>query len=157
MEANYPEYTILDTVYEGAEVVEARNKVEGYIRANPDMVAGYGNTGGSVLSWSSAKELTGRDDILAVGYDYTKQNLDIVAEGGAVALVAQPLYEEGYMALELIDELLNGKIFNTNEALWYKKLDAPLVYPGGEGAHGVARYYDYFSRSEARFGTSSNY
>ena len=148
---HYPEYTVLDPVYEGAEMVEARNKVEAYIRDNPDMVAGYGKTGGATLPWSQAKELTGREDILVVSYDYTIDNLDVVSEGGAVALIAQPLYDEGYTGLELIDEMLHGKAFNASESLWYQKLDAPLIYPGGEGVHGAAMYYDLYERSAARF------
>ena len=148
---HYPEYTVLDPVSEGAEMVEARNKVEAYIRDNPDMVAGYSKTGGGTVAWAAAKELNGREDILAVGYDYTKKNLDVVSEGGAVALIAQPLYDEGYTGLELIDEMLHGKAFNASESLWYQKLDAPLIYPGGEGVHGAAMYYDLYERSAARF------
>ena len=140
MGAHYPEYTVLGTVFEGAETLEAQNKVDAYIRDNPDMVAGYSKTGGGTVAWAAAKELNGREDILAVGYDYTKKNLDVVSEGGAVALIAQPLYDEGYTGLELIDEMLHGKAFNASESLWYQKLDAPLVYPGGEGVHGAAMY-----------------
>ena len=151
MGAHYPEYTVLGTVFEGAETVEAQNKVDAYIRDNPDMVAGYSKTGGGTVAWAAAKELNGREDILAVGYDYTKKNLDVVSEGGAVALIAQPLYDEGYTGLELIDEMLHGKAFNASESLWYQKLDAPLIYPGGEGVHGAAMYYDLYERSAARF------
>ncbi len=151
MGAHYPEYTVLGTVFEGAETLEAQNKVDAYIRDNPDMVAGYSKTGGGTVAWAAAKELNGREDILAVGYDYTKKNLDVVSEGGAVALIAQPLYDEGYTGLELIDEMLHGKAFNASESLWYQKLDAPLIYPGGEGVHGAAMYYDLYERSAARF------
>ena len=151
MGAHYPEYTVLGTVFEGAETVDAQNKVDAYIRDNPDMVAGYSKTGGGTVAWAAAKELNGREDILAVGYDYTKKNLDVVSEGGAVALIAQPLYDEGYTGLELIDEMLHGKAFNASESLWYQKLDAPLIYPGGEGVHGAAMYYDLYERSAARF------
>ena len=157
MGAHYPEYTVLGTVFEGAETLEAQNKVDAYIRDNPDMVAGYSKTGGGTVAWAAAKELNGREDILAVGYDYTKKNLDVVSEGGAVALIAQPLYDEGYTGLELIDEMLHGKAFNASESLWYQKLDAPLVYPGGEGVHGAAMYYDMYARSEARFGINKQW
>ena len=157
MGAHYPEYTVLGTVFEGAETVDAQNKVDAYIRDNPDMVAGYSKTGGGTVAWAAAKELNGREDILAVGYDYTKKNLDVVSEGGAVALIAQPLYDGGYTGLELIVEMLHGKAFNASESLWYQKLDAPLVYPGGEGVHGAAMYYDMYARSEARFGINKQW
>ena len=137
--------------------VKNTGEVEAYIRDNPDMVAGYSKTGGGTVAWAAAKELNGREDILAVGYDYTKKNLDVVSEGGAVALIAQPLYDEGYTGLELIDEMLHGKAFNASESLWYQKLDAPLVYPGGEGVHGAAMYYDMYARSEARFGINKQW
>ena len=88
---------------------------------------------------------------MVVGYDYTPLNLDVLVDGGVDALVALPIYDSGARSMELIDEMLHGKAFNVSEALWYQKLDAPLIYPGGAGVHDPAYYYDQYTRAEERF------
>ena len=61
-----------------------------YICENPDMVASFGTTENSAQAWAAAKRAAGRDDIVAVGCDYTRSNLDLLEEGGVNALIAQP-------------------------------------------------------------------
>ena len=150
-EEQYPEYTLLDLIGIGAEVDSSRQKLRGYIQANPDMVAGFGPQGGGTSAWAWAKKAADRTDIMVVGYDYTPLNLDVLVDGGVDALVALPIYDSGARSMELIDEMLHGKAFNVSEALWYQKLDAPLIYPGGAGVHDPAYYYDQYTRAEERF------
>ena len=151
-ENNYPEYKLLDLIGVGAEIDSSKQKIEEYILAHPDMVAGFGAQGGGPVSWSSAKKSTGRTDIMVVGYEYTPTNLNILMQGGVDALVALPVYDSGARGMELVDELVNGKVFNLSEATWRISLDTPLIYPDGAGAHDPAYYYDQYARSEMRFG-----
>ena len=89
---------------------------------------------------------------MVVGYEYTPTNLNILMQGGVDALVALPVYDSGARGMELVDELVNGKVFNLSEATWRISLDTPLIYPDGAGAHDPAYYYDQYARSEMRFG-----
>ena len=68
-------------------------------------------------------------------------------------LLVRPVYEAGYVGMELIDELLKGKIYHTDEKLWGQVLPMNIIYPGGEGNHDPARYSAMYARSAARFGS----
>ena len=155
MKRTYPEYTILERRAEGVDVDESARVVTSYIQSTPDMVGAVGWTGGSARSWSTAMARTGRDDVIVVALDYTPLNLDILSAGKVDALVSQPLYEEGYVGLELIDNMLQGKAYNLSENLWTQQLNNCMIQNGGEGVYGPSFYYDLFARSEARFGSAA--
>ena len=151
MQHNYPEYTILEVRFEHMDPAKNQTAVTEYICENPDMVASFGTTGNSAQAWAAAKRAAGRDDIVAVGCDYTRSNLDLLEEGGVNALIAQPFYGGGARGMELIDALLCGKRYGASEPLWRQSLDAPLVYPGGAGAHDPAYYRGLHARAQSRF------
>ncbi len=133
-------YKLADTVMEGPEVTEATNKVTSVIQANDDIVAGFGTTGGSPQSWSAAMENTGKTDLVVVGMDYTELNVNLVKEGKISAVVCQPLFPEAQECAAVLYDLFNGKVFNDSEANWFKELDAPLAYVGGEGVNDINSY-----------------
>lgn len=131
-------FKLADTVFEGAEVVEAANKVTGVIQANPDIVAGFGTTGGSPQSWATAMENTGKTDLVVVGMDYTELNIGLVVDGKITAVVCQPLFTEAQASAETLYELFNGKVYA--EAEWFQELPAPIAFKGGEGDQDIESY-----------------
>ncbi len=134
-------YTCADTVFEGAEVTEATNKVTSVIQANQDtIVAGFGTTGGSPQSWSAAMENTGKTDLVVVGMDYTELNVNLVKDGMISAVVCQPLFPEAQECAQVLYDLFNGAVFTGSEAEWFTELDAPLAYVGGEGVNDINSY-----------------
>lgn len=139
-------FTIADTVYEGAEVAEAANKVTGVIQANADIVAGFGTTGGSPQSWATAMQNTGKTDLVVVGMDYTELNVNLVKGGQITAIVCQPLYDEAQACVETLKELFEGKTFNGSESEWFVELDAPLAYVGGEGVNDINSYQEIIDK-----------
>lgn len=139
-------FTIADTVYEGAEVAEAANKVTGVIQANADIVAGFGTTGGSPQSWATAMQNTGKTDLVVVGMDYTELNVNLVKEGQITAIVCQPLYDEAQACVETLKELFEGKTFTGSESEWFVELDAPLAYIDGEGVHDINSYQEIIDK-----------
>ena len=138
--ANAPQFTILNTVFEGGEVTEATNKCTAIISANADLVAAFGTTGGSAQAWNAAITNTGKTNLVVVGVDYTEFNLNTVKEGNISAIVCQPLKEEAELAAESIYDILSGKTFTDSEDDWFVVLDAPLAYLGGEGASDISVY-----------------
>ena len=127
MEELKTNYIILGTIFEGAEITEATNKVTGYINGNPDMVAIFGTTGGSPQCFSNAIENTGRTDLITVGMDYTSLNMDAVENGYVTAIVCLPLFDEGAACAQALYDLNNGAVFNTSEDTWFEELDAPIA------------------------------
>ena len=88
--------------------------------------------------------------------DYTIDNLDILTAGKVDALVASPLYEEGYLGLALIDNMMHGRVYNLSEGLWWQELDNCIIRKDGEGITGPAYYYDLFTRAQTRFGPAAS-
>jgi ribose transport system substrate-binding protein len=81
-------------------------------------------------------------DLVIVGMDYTRPNLDLVKAGWVTALVGQPLYEETYRALELL--VANSK----GEAVNYRNpFPAPIIT-----IDGIDTYYGYADRIDQGIG-----
>ena len=140
-------YTVLDTIFEGAEITEATNKITRLIENNFDIVAIFGTTGGSPQSISNAIENTGRTDLITIGYDYTELNMDSVESGIVTGIVCLPLYDEGAASAQALYDLYNGAVFNTSEETWYEELEAPIAT-----AEDIPYYRDIYQKMYDFFG-----
>jgi len=76
MAGRYPEITVLPTQMEGFEPSAAEGKVIAILQGNPEVVAAFGTTGNSLQTWTGAARKTG-SDVLIIGMDYIRQNLDL--------------------------------------------------------------------------------
>ena len=140
-----PHLKILEVQEEGPEPTRAIQVATSIIQANPDIVGALSTTGGGPTTWAGAQKETGKQ-ILAVGMDYTRVNLDLVKNGHVYGAVAQPLYTEMHGAAKLLMELANG-----SPQPYWTKLDAPLITKGN-----VDEYYGMLDRLESRFGPTEN-
>lgn len=132
-------FKVAAVVFEGMELSAASTKIVGIINSNPDIVAGFGTTGGSCQSWDLAMQQTGKK-LIVVGVDYTEYNIDLVADGVIAGLVAQPLFDEGEESVKTLDALFRGETFADSAENWWLKCDAPVAYVGGEGAADIEYY-----------------
>jgi ribose transport system substrate-binding protein len=108
MAEKFPDIKVLDTQMEGFEPSAAEAKAVAILQGNPDVVAAFGTTGNSIQTWSGAARKADRE-IVIIGMDYIRQNLDLVKSGAAYGIVAQPLYEESAKVAELLGDLAQGK------------------------------------------------
>ncbi len=132
--AKYPGIKVLDTQMEGFEPSAAEAKAVAILQGNPDVTAAFGTTGNSIQTWSGAARKAGRN-VVIIGMDYIRQNLDLVKSGAAYGIVAQPLYEESAKVAELLGDLAQHKavpysnplpakvITSADLAPYYKMLD----------------------------------
>ena len=104
----YPNIKVLDTQMEGFEPSAAEAKAVAILQGNADVTGAFSTTGNGIQTWSGAARKAGRD-VVIIGMDYIRQNLDIVKAGGAFGIVAQPLYEESAKTAELLAALAEGK------------------------------------------------
>jgi ribose transport system substrate-binding protein len=128
MAAKYPAIKILDTQMEGFEPSAAAAKAVALLQGHPDVTAAFSTTGNGIQTWSGAARKADRQ-LVIVGMDYIRQNLDIVKAGGAYAVVAQPLYEEAEKTAELADALAEGKKIDYLNPLPAKILTAADLAP----------------------------
>lgn len=144
MATKYPGITVLQPQMEGFDPTQAIAKAEAILQAHPEVTAAFGTTGGSPTTWAKAAEAVGKKpgDMIIVGMDYTRPNLDLVKAGWVTALVGQPLYEETYKALELL--VANSK----GEKVQYANIyPAPIIQIGD-----INTYYGYADRVDKLLG-----
>ncbi len=122
MAERFPDIEVLPVEMEGFDPSAAQAKAVAILQANPEVTAAFGTTGNSIQTWAGAAEAAGREGLVIVGMDYIRQNLDLVRDGKAYGIVAQPLYEESAMVAELLGKLARG------EAVEYRNvLPAPVI------------------------------
>jgi ribose transport system substrate-binding protein len=129
--------TILPVQLEGGDVAPATAVNLAIIQSNKDLIAAFGTTGNSPITWADAAAKAGKKDgeLLIVGMDATEGNLNYLEQGKVAALVAQPLYEEAFKTMEYLDTVLRG---GTVPA--WTDLNAPLVTKDGQGENGIAHH-----------------
>jgi ribose transport system substrate-binding protein len=132
----FPDIKTLDTQMEGFEPSAAEAKAVAILQGNPDVNAAFSTTGNGIQTWSGAARKTGRE-VVIIGMDYIRQNLDIVKAGGAYGIVAQPLYEESAKTGELLAALAEGK-----EVPYLNPLPAEVIT-----ADELGPYYEILDRA----------
>jgi len=136
--AHYPDIEVLDTEIEGHDGPAAEAKVIDILHANPEVAGAFSTasvinsyvSGNGIQAWSNAARKTNRQ-LVIVGVDYVRQNLDLVKSGRAYGLVAEPFYEEGAKTAELAAALAEGKTIP-----YLNPLPAPVIT-----AKDLAPYY----------------
>jgi ribose transport system substrate-binding protein len=137
MNQEFPNVKVLAPQEEGFEVPTAVAKAVSIINNNSDIVGAFSTTGGGATTWATAQDQS-KKQLVIIGVDYTRQNLELIKAGKVYAVVAQPLYDEAVQSVILLDKLLKG------ETVPYKTvLPSPLVT-----ADKVDTYLDIVNRAE---------
>ena len=137
-----PDVVVLPSQEEGGDVPSAIAKASAILVANPDLKGAFGTTGGSPTTLGKAAEQAGKKpgELIIIGMDYTRPNLDLVKEGWVYALVGQPIYEETYRCVELLIANLKGEKVEFNN--YYP---APIIT-----IDDVDKYYGYADRVDEK-------
>ena len=143
MKVKCPDVVVLPPELEGGDQPSAIAKAAAILTAHPDIKGAYGTTGGSPTTWAKALEQSGRNpgDVVVIGMDYTRPNLDLVKSGWVYAVVGQPIYEETYKAVEILVAHLKGEPVEFNNVY-----PSPIIT-----AADVEKYYGYADRVDAAF------
>ncbi len=123
-----PEYTLADTVFLGLELSTATTKATGIINSNPDLVAVFADmspVGGQAIV--QAAEDAGRDDLVLIACDETKENLDLLEQGKLDALMVNNLYQAGYQCAQNLAKLMAGE-----EVEWYTEIEEKILTPDSD-------------------------
>ena len=131
MKASFPDVVVLDPQEEGYDTPTAIQKATAIVQANPDIVGAFSTTGAGASTWAGAIDNTGKD-IVCISMDYSEVNLDLVKEGKIYGLVAQPLYDAFYDAVEILDKHFRGESYE-----WANVVEAPIIT-----SENVDEYYE---------------
>lgn len=135
-----PEYMQADTVFLGLELEEAWVKASGIINSYPDLVAIHADaniSGGQAIV--KAAEQAGRDDLILMAVDESKENLDLLEAGKLDALMVTDLYQEGYQSAQTLAKLMAGE-----ETEWHIELEEKVLTKDSD----LTYYKDIWSRIE---------
>ncbi len=144
-------YEVPRGIHEGFSEEEAYSRCTDYIKNTPGLVAVFGSTGFSPQCWDVAVENTGRTDLVIVGMDYSQLNLDVMRKGNISGLICQPFIPEAQESAQALHDLFNGEVFNDTEENWFKEMEAPIAYVGGEGVNNIEYYQNILDTVEAYF------
>jgi ribose transport system substrate-binding protein len=117
----YPDVKVLEPEVEGFDPPAAIAKASSILLANPDVVAAFSTTGAGATTWARAAEDSERD-VVIISMDYTRPNLELVESGEVFGLVAQPLYEENYAAVDTLEDYICG-----NSVTYTQQPPAPII------------------------------
>lgn len=89
---------------------QATEKAQAMMQAYPDMTAMLGTTSNDMIGAAQAIAAQGRTgEILLIGFDDLEQTLDLIRSGEIYGTVAQRPYNGGYLSVQYMVDLLNGK------------------------------------------------
>lgn len=133
-----PDLKVLAAEEEGFDPPKAIAKAVAIVQANPDIVAALSTTGGGPTTWAGAQQETGVQ-LVAIGMDYTRVNLDLVKNGQMYAVVGQPLWDESYEAAKLLKTMAAGE-----KVPYWTEMPAPIIT-----AAEVPQYIEMLDKAEA--------
>ena len=110
IKANYPDITLIDTIYGGGDHQITMNKSLDLIKANPTLKAVYATNEGSAVGVGLAiKDADKADTITVIGFDSSEQEIGLLQEGVIDGFVVQNPYNMGYLGVKRLYEAITGE------------------------------------------------
>jgi ribose transport system substrate-binding protein len=106
MNKKYPNIKVLAPQLEGSDPVAAVTKAVNILEANPGITAAFSTTGGGCNTWTGA-ESQANVKLTIICMDYVPENLALVESGKVFGVVAQPLFQEGAKAAQILSAAIN--------------------------------------------------
>ncbi|WP_017872662.1 substrate-binding domain-containing protein [Candidatus Caldatribacterium saccharofermentans] len=129
----YPKIKIVDIQYGGGDHLKSTDLAKAIIQAHPNLKGIFGANEGSAIGVINAvKELGKVGQIVVIGYDSGKQQIDAILEGVMAGAITQNPVGMGYMAVEAAIKAIEGKElpkYIDSGFFWYDKtnIDDPQI------------------------------
>jgi ribose transport system substrate-binding protein len=138
MTEKYPDIEIVNVDYGAGDHLKSTDIAKAIVQANPDLKGYFGANEGSIIGVLNAvKELGKEGEIVVIGYDSGKQQLDAIMSGAEAGAITQNPVGIGYKCVEAAVKAINGetlpKIIDTG-FFWFDKTNIdsaeikPLLY-----------------------------
>lgn len=129
----YPNIQVVDIQYGGGDQLKSTDLAKAIIQANPDLKGFFGANEGSIIGVLNAvKELKKEGQIVVIGYDSGKQQIDAIRAGTEAGAITQNPIGIGYKCVEAAVKAVKGesvpKTIDTG-FYWYDKtnIDDPKI------------------------------
>lgn len=125
IESKYPNIEIVDIQYGAGDHLKSTDLAKAIMQANPDLKGMFGSNEGSAIGVVNAvNELNKKGEVVIIGFDSGKQQLDAIRDGVMVGAVTQNPVGIGYETVKAAVEALDGKelekVIDTG-FYWYDK------------------------------------
>jgi ribose transport system substrate-binding protein len=135
IKAKYPEVTIVATQYGAGDQLKSTDLAKAIIQAHPNLKGFFGANEGSIIGVLNAvKEMGKEGQIVVIGYDSGKQQMDAIKAGTEAGAITQDPIGIGYKCVEAAVKTLNGekvdKVIDTGFHWYYKtNIDSDTIKP----------------------------
>jgi ribose transport system substrate-binding protein len=135
IEAKYPDIEIVDIQYGGGDQLKSTDLAKAIILAHPDLKGFFGANEGSIIGVLNAvAELGKQGQIVVIGYDSGKQQMDAIRAGTEAGAITQDPIGIGYKCVEAAVKALNGETLPTTIDTgfhWYdaSNIDSDTIKP----------------------------
>ncbi|MFJ7950609.1 ABC transporter substrate-binding protein [Lysinibacillus sp. NPDC096418] len=125
IESKYPDIEIVDIQYGGGDHLKSTDLAKAIMQAHPDLKGIFGSNEGSAIGVVNAvQELNKTGEIVVVGFDSGKQQIDAIKSGLMVGAVTQNPVGIGYETVKAAVAAIKGesveKVIDTG-FYWYDK------------------------------------
>jgi ribose transport system substrate-binding protein len=133
MKEKYPNIQVLEPQYGGGDHLKSTEIAKAVINGNPDLKGYFGaNEGSAIGVLNAVKELKKEGQIVIIGYDSGKLQIDAIKSGLMYGAVQQNPVLMGYKTVELAVKAIKGEKLNKHTDsgyVWADKsnLDKPEV------------------------------
>jgi ribose transport system substrate-binding protein len=135
MKEKYPKITVVDVQYGAGDHLKSTDLAKAIIQAHPNLKGFFGANEGSIIGvLNGVKELKKEGQIVVIGYDSGKQQIDAIKAGVEAGAITQDPIGIGYKCVEAAVKALKGetlpKTIDTGFH-WYDKtnVDADNIKP----------------------------
>ncbi|WP_027092045.1 ABC transporter substrate-binding protein [Cohnella thermotolerans] len=134
IEAKYPDIKIVDTQYGGGDHLKSTDLTKAIIQAHPNLKGIFGSNEGSAVGVVNAITELKRDDIVVIGYDSGKAQMDAIRSGKMAGAVTQDPIGIGYWAVKAAYMAYKGEAVDKTIDTgfhWYDKnnIDSDEIKP----------------------------
>ncbi len=110
MAEEYPDITVVDVQYGGGDHLKSTDLAKAIIQAHPDIKGFFGANEGSIIGvLNAAAELDMEGDLVIIGYDAGKQQMDAIRAGTEAGAITQSPVGIGYKCVEAAVKAYNGE------------------------------------------------
>jgi ribose transport system substrate-binding protein len=133
--SKYPNIQIVATQYGGGDQLKSTDLAKAIIQANPNLKGFFGANEGSIIGvLNGVKELGKEGQLVVIGYDSGKQQLDAIRSGVEAGAITQDPIGIGYKCVEAAVKAMKGESQPTTIDTgfhWYDKtnIDSDTIKP----------------------------
>jgi ribose transport system substrate-binding protein len=135
MKSKHPDVTIVDIQYGAGDQLKSTDIAKAIIQAHPNLKGFFGANEGSIIGVLNAvKELKKEGQLVVIGYDSGKQQIDAIKAGTEAGAITQDPIGIGYKCVEAAVKAIKGeslpKTIDTGFH-WYDKttIDSDTIKP----------------------------